>query len=75
MYTTALPLDAYTTAITLDEPFRPVARHAPATHPPTRSARSSVCWATTRRQRGPDGDPARRTGSTKPPPGGCCAPC
>ncbi|MFI1331915.1 protein-ADP-ribose hydrolase [Streptomyces sp. NPDC020845] len=33
MYTTALPLDAYTTAITLDEPFRPVARHAPATHP------------------------------------------
>ncbi|MFJ5899351.1 protein-ADP-ribose hydrolase [Streptomyces sp. NPDC093064] len=33
MHTTALPLDAYGTAIILDEPFRPVARHAPATRP------------------------------------------
>lgn len=33
MHTTALPLDAYGTAIALDEPFRPGARHTPATRP------------------------------------------
>ncbi|MFD7834732.1 protein-ADP-ribose hydrolase [Streptomyces sp. NPDC059761] len=33
MPSTALPLDAYGTAIALAEPFRPGARHAPATRP------------------------------------------